>query len=319
MTSRISVFTVAITAAFMLASPTHAQTSTAPAAQPAAKTAKQSTFASPEEAGAALAGAVRARDPKALFATVGPPSESWILSGDPVADRADWGHFLELYDKKHAIVRDGDAKATLTVGDDAWPFPAPLMKKGERWQFDATAGREEVLKRRVGRNELDTIQTLLAVVDAQREYASADSNHDGLHDYARLFMSSPGKKDGLFWVAAKGEPQSPLGPLVAEAAIKGYAATGKGSRPFQGYLFRMLTAQGPEAPGGAYDYLVRDKMIGGFAVIAWPAKYANSGIMTFVVNHDGVVYQKDLGADTAARAAKITKFNPDKTWSRAQD
>jgi hypothetical protein len=319
MTSRNSFFTAALTVVLTLAMPAYAEQPAAPAPQAAAKATKQSTYATTEEAAAALAGAVRALDPKALLTVVGPRSESWIFSGDPVSDRADWKHFLELYDVKHAILLDGDAKATLTVGNDAWPFPAPLVKKDGRWRFNSEAGREEVLNRRIGHNELDTIQTLLAIVDAQREYAAGDSDHDGLHDYARRIRSSPGKRDGLYWAAAEGEPQSPLGPLIAEATAQGYVPSGEGPKPYHGYLFRLLTAQGPDAPGGAYDYLVRDKLIGGFAVIAWPAKYASSGIMTFIVNHDGVVYQKDFGDATTTLVAKITRFNPDKTWSRSKD
>ncbi len=315
MTSRKSCFSALLTVVVALAMPAHAETPAAPAQPTAAKPARQATYATAEDAAAALADAVRAQDRNALLAVVGPASETWISSGDRASDLEDLKHFLELYDAKHALVRDGDAKATLTIGADPWPFPAPLVKKGDRWHFDAQAGREEVLKRRIGRNELDTIQTLLAIVDAQREYAAGDS----LHDYARQFRSSPGKKDGLYWAAKEGEPQSPLGPLVAEAAAKGYVASREGPSPYHGYLFRILTAQGPDARGGAYDYLVRGRLFGGFAVIAWPAKYGNSGIMTFVVNHDGVVYQKDLGDATAARAAKISRFNPDKTWRRAQD
>lgn len=319
MTSRNCAFTAALTVVLALAVPVQAEQPAAAEQHATAKAAQQATYSTAEEAAAALADAVRNQDPKAVLTVVGPRSESWIFSGDRVSDLADWKHFLELYDAKHAIVADGDAKATLTVGDDPWPFPAPLVLKSNRWQFDPEAGREEVLKRRIGHNELDTIQTLLAIVDAQREYAAGDSDRDGLHDYAQRFMSSPGKRDGLFWPAPEGEPQSPLGPLIAAATAKGYVASGDAPRPYHGYLFRMLTAQGPDAPGGSYDYLVRGKLIGGFAVIAWPAKYDNSGIMTFVVNHDGVVYQKDLGDTTATRATKITRFNPDKTWKRAQD
>jgi len=316
MTSTNAFFTSVLTTVLMLAMPAHAEQ---PAAPPARAAAKQSTYSTPEKAAEALASAIRTKDAKAVYAVVGPPSERWIPSGDPVADRASWARFLELFDRKHAVVMDGDAKATLTAGDDAWPFPAPLVRSGGQWRFDAEAGREEVLKRRIGRNELDTIQTLLAVVDAQREYAAEDSDHNGLHDYAKRIRSSPGKRDGLYWVAKEGEAPSPLGPLIASATAQGYGASGEGPTPYHGYLFRLLTAQGPDAPGGAYDYLVRDKLIGGFAVIAWPAKYANSGIMTFIVSHDGVVYQKDLGDATAARAAKVLRFNPDKTWTRTQD
>ncbi len=205
------------------------------------------------------------------------------------------------------------------MGADAWPFPAPLVKNAAGWHFDSEAGRLEILKRRVGRNELDTIQTMLAIVDAQREYVRVDNDKDGFSTYAKLFRSSPGKKDGLYWPAAPNERQSPLGDLVAQATLDGYKESAAAPTPYHGYLFRMLTAQGPSARGGALDYLVRGKLFGGFAVIAWPAKYANSGIMTFIVNHDGVVYQRDLGEDTAARAAKITRFDPDKSWKRAQE
>jgi hypothetical protein len=319
MISRNSFSTAVLAAVLALAVPAYAEQPAAAAQPTAAKAAPQLTYASAEDAMTAFADAIRAQDRKAVLAVAGPASEQWISSGDPVADRADWKHFLELYDAKHAIVRDGDAKATLMVGDDPWPFPAPLVKKGEKWHFDAEAGREEVLKRRIGRNELDTIQTLLAIVDAQREYATGEGDHNGLHDYAKHFMSSPGKKDGLYWAVREGEPRSPLGLLVAAAEAKGYVASGDRPTPYQGYLFRMLTTQGPDARVGAYDYMVRGNLIGGFAVIAWPAKYANSGIMTFIVNHDGVVYQKDLGDGTSDLAAKIKSFNPDKTWTRAQD
>ena len=308
-------FAAALTLAVTFAMPVHAQ---APAAPAAPKPAKQATYATPDEAAAALAAAVRAADLKALLEVVGPSASSWLSSGDKISDRDDWQQFLKLYDAKHAIEPNGTGKATLIVGNDAWPFPAPVVKKGERWRFDANAGREEVLNRRVGRNELDTIQTMLAIVDAQREYATANYDANGYHDYAKRFFSSPGSKDGLYWETKAGERASPLGRLVAEAGSHGYAAAGSTQTPYHGYLFRLLTSQGPDAPGGAYDYLVKDKLIGGFAVLAWPAKYANSGIMTFLVNHDGVVYEKDLGDATATEAAKIKRFNPDKTWKKSK-
>jgi hypothetical protein len=319
MTGRKMTWAAALGAALALATPVFAQApATAPATPATAAHAGLMVFATPEEGAAALAAAVRAMDPKALVAVVGPSSKEWIFSGDKVADRARWKQFLELYDTKHAIEMSGDAKATVTVGDEAWPFPAPLVKTANGWHFDAEAGREEVLKRRVGRNELDTIQTLLAIVDAQREYARVDYDKDGFPTYARRFRSSPGKKDGLYWPAAANEPHSPLGDLIAEAAREGYKEADAAPQPYHGYLFRMLTAQGPAARGGAFDYVVRGKLFGGFAVIAWPAKYANSGIMTFMVNYEGVVYQRDLGDDTAKLAAKITRYNPDKNWKPAQ-
>lgn len=308
MTSRIVAFAAALTAVMALG-----------AGAAVASPSGQASYATPEQAAEALAASARTQDINALLGVVGRTSGDWLQSGDSVADRADLKRFLDLYETKHALVTDGDAKATLTVGLDSWPFPAPLVRKGGRWRFDAEAGREEVLKRRVGRNELDTIQTLLAIVDAQREYAMVDRDRNGLHEYAKRFFSTPGKQDGLYWITSAGEPLSPLGPLVAAATVKGYVASDDGPTPYNGYLFRMLTAQGPDAAGGAYDYLVADKLIGGFAVIAWPAKYGNSGIMTFVVNHAGVVYQKDLGEATPARAAEVTRFNPDRTWTRQQD
>jgi hypothetical protein len=285
--------------------------------------AKPMVFATPEAGAAALAAAVRASDADALVKVVGPDSKSWLFSGDKVSDRADWKHFLELYDAKHTIEKVSDDRVGLSVGPDAWPFPAPLVKTAAGWHFDADAGREEVLNRRVGRNELDTIQTLLAIVDAQREYARVDYDKDGFPSYAQRFRSSPGKKDGLYWPTAPGAPLSPLGDLVAKATREGYvhakdAKADDTPTPYHGYLFRMLTAQGPAAKGGALNYMAHGKLFGGFGVIAWPAKYANSGVMTFIVNYEGVVYQRDLGEDTAARAAKIGSFNPDKSWKPAQ-
>jgi hypothetical protein len=295
----------------------------AKAAKPAAaapKAAAQRTFASPEEAAKALVDAVKAADAKAVLEVAGPKSRSWIFSGDDVRDRADWKRFAEAYDKKHAVTKEGDRKAILVVGEDDYPFAAPLVEKGGKWAFDAEAGREEVINRRVGRNELDTIQALLAIVDAQREYASTDADKNGLSDYAARFVSSEGKKDGLYWPTKDGEPLSPLGPLAAQAVREGYGgkgATGK-PQPFHGYFFRMLMKQGANAAGGKYDYMVNGRLFGGFAVVAYPATYGVSGVMTFIVNHDGVVFQKDLGPNTASVAQKMQAFDPDKTWNKAQ-
>jgi len=275
---------------------------------------QQRTFASADEAAAALAEAVRSADANNLLAVVGPASKSWIFTGDSVADRADWKRFLEGYDKKRTVTPKGDAKAILTVGDDDWPFPAPIVKKAGKWSFDTNEGKEEVINRRVGRNELDTIQVLLAIVDAQREFAQS---HDGV--YAKLFRSTAGKQDGLYWPTKAGEKPSPLGELAAEASRDGYGGKASGKvDPFHGYTYRMLTSQGRSAQGGAYDYVANGRMIGGFAVLAYPANYGLSGVKTFIVNHDGVVYEKDLGAGTAEAAAKITKFDPSKGWEKAQ-
>jgi len=292
-----------------------AQGKPAPAAASAAKAGAQKSFATPEDAAAALAAAVRAGDVNALIEVIGPASRNWLSSGDKVADRNDWAVFLAAYDKKHTVTRPNDMSATLEVGDDAWPFPAPLVKKADRWMFDAEAGGEELVNRRIGRNELDTIQTLRAIVDAQREYAATDADHNGITSYASKFASSPGKKDGLYWPTKAGEPRSPLGALVAQAVRQGYGGSKSGPQPYHGYLFRMLTGQGKDAPGGKYDYMVKGYMFGGFAVVAWPASYGNSGVKTFIVNHDGVVYEADLGPATASEAAKMTLFNPGKGWT----
>ncbi len=318
MTCRISALAATLAASLALAIPALAQAPATPAKPAAVADAKSAVYATPEDGAAALAAAVRAQDPDALLVVVGPSSKSWLFSGDKVSDRADWTHFLELYDAKHTLDKAGENRVVLSVGADAWPFPAPLVKTAAGWHFDAEAGREEVLNRRVGRNELDTIQTMLAIVDAQREYARVDYDQDGFPTFAKTFRSSPGKKDGLYWPTPPGEHQSPLGDLVARASEQGYVKSDAGPQPYHGYLFRMLTAQGPAARGGAFDYMVHGKLFGGFAVIAWPAKYANSGIMTFIVNYEGIVYQRDLGDDTAARAAKITRYNPDKSWTPAQ-
>lgn len=289
------------------------------AAQAAAQHVAHSAFATPDDAALALAEAVRSGDPKALLAVVGPDSGSWLFSGDDVADREDWKKFLAAYDEKHRITEEENGQATLLVGDDDWPFPAPLVHKGGGWAFDAEAGREEITDRRIGRNELDTIQTLLAIVDAQRDYATEDLDGNGINDYARHFISTKGKRDGLYWPVAEGQPPSPLGPLVGEAARMGYTGKkdqGDPPQPYHGYLYRMLTAEGKNSPDGAYSYLVGDMMFGGFAVVAYPARYGASGVMTFIVNHNGVVYQKDLGEGTDATAGAMHSFNPDSSWTR---
>jgi hypothetical protein len=282
--------------------------------------AAQRKFASASDAATALAEAVRHESAKEVLSVVGETARSWLITPDDVADREEWRIFLAAYDAKHSV-DEKDGKALLSVGQDAWQFPAPIVRdKAGKWSFDAAAGREEILNRRVGRNELDTIQSLLAIVDAQREYAAADADGDGLKDYAARFASAPGKKDGLYWETAPGEPPSPLGPLVAQAVLEGYAEKVKAGKvqPYQGYLYRMLTAQGPHAAGGAFDYMLNGHLFGGFAVLAYPADYGVTGVKTFIVNHDGVVYEKDLGASTANLARRIKRFDPDKSWTKTQ-
>ena len=271
----------------------------------------QQTYKTPETAVDALVAAARSGDQKATLTVLGRDGEDIISSGDNVFDDAVRQRFIASYDAKHQIAMQGDSKAVLVIGDSDYPFPIPLVRKGGQWSFDTDAGRREILYRRIGHNELDAIQTCLAYVDAQNEYAEKDRTGAGV--YAERFVSDPGKKDGLYWPAAQGEEESPLGELFAAASRQGYR-TGEGRAPYRGYYYKILTRQGPAAAGGAADYIVSGKMIGGFALVAYPAEYRNSGVMTFLVNHNGTVFQKDLGPKTAELAEAITSFNPDPTW-----
>lgn len=279
---------------------------------------EQQTFASPQQAVEALVAAVRTGEPDQLLHIFGPGGDKLVRSGDRIADKEARERFVNAYVKANKIVMDAGDKAVLVIGDHAWPFPIPIVKQGAAWHFDTAAGEEEILDRRIGRNELSAIQVCRAYVDAQREYASQDRNGDGLLEYASRFRSSPDRHDGLYWPAGENEPASPLGPLMASAQAEGYGTkrvAGHKREPYHGYYYRILTRQGKDSPGGAYDYVVRGHMIGGFALVAFPAKYGASGVMTFIVNQDGVVYQKDLGPDTATIARRMTEFNPDKTWT----
>jgi hypothetical protein len=278
--------------------------------------AKQKTFASPEEAVKALIDAAKAGNQEELMAIFGPAAREVLSSGDAIEDKAVRERFIKAYGAKNALVRDGDAKAVLQIGTEEWPFPIPIVKKGQQWSFDTKKGKEELINRRIGRNELNTVQTCLAYVDAQREYAAKDRDGDGLFEYAQKFVSTPGTKDGLYWEAKAGEEESPLGDFAARATQEGYKKTSNKPIPYHGYFFKILKAQGKNAPGGAYDYLVKGRMIGGFGMVAYPANYGVSGVMTFVVNHDGIVYEKNLGKDTAKIAQAIKLFNPDKTWRK---
>ncbi|HVO83866.1 MAG TPA: DUF2950 domain-containing protein [Syntrophobacteria bacterium] len=279
---------------------------------------RQESFASPEDAVKALVDALKSNDTKALSAIFGPDSRDLVFSGDPVADKTRRERFVSYFEEKNRLEEVSADKVVLHVGDDDWPFPIPVVKRGNTWRFDPKEGREEILARRIGRNELSVIQVCLAYVDAQREYASKDRNGDGLLEYAQRFGSTPGKHDGLYWKAKEGEEESPLGPLAAEAVREGYSGKKSADKPipYKGYYYKILKGQGKDAPGGAYSYVANGKMIGGFAMVAYPATYGSSGIMTFLVNHDGIVYQKDLGKRTEAIAAKMTLFNPDKTWKK---
>ncbi len=285
----------------------------------AAGKAKQETFASPEEAVKAMIYAVKSDNQEQLIAVFGPIAKQVLSSGDPVEDREVRERFLNAYDAKNTLISEGDTIVVLQVGTEGWPFPIPLVKKNQGWFFDTKKGREELSNRRIGRNELSTIQTCLAYVDAQREYAAHDRDRDGLLEYAQKFISLPGKKDGLFWETKPGEEESPFGNLFARATREGYKKTDSKPIPYHGYFFKILKAQGKNSPGGAYDYLVKGRMVGGFAMVAYPANYGVSGVMTFVVNHDGIVYEKNLGKDTVKIARTIKRYDPDKTWKRATD
>jgi hypothetical protein len=272
----------------------------------------QIAYPAPLAAVEALADAVRRDDTAQMRKLFGDEYRKLVPTdaGDGAALRKT---FIETYDKGRKVVMDGDAKAILEMGDKGWTFPVPLVRSGDGWRFDIVAGADEIRDREIGRNELAVMQVLLAIVDAQQEYFAADPMKTGAPHYARRLLSTPGKKDGLYWEGKPGEAESPLGELVAHAQADG-AARAEG---YHGYHFRLLYAQGPNAPGGAYDYLVKGRMLGGFAVIAWPVRYGETGVMTFMVSHDGVVYEKDLGAGTAAAAGQIAKFDPDKSWSKA--
>jgi len=285
------------------------------------KQTAQRTFKSPEEATNGLIDALKLNDTKELMAIFGPAGKKIVFSGDEVNDKAERERFVKAYEEMNKLEAQTDKKEILIVGNQEWPFPFPVVKKGETWIFDTQAGKEELLNRRIGRNELNTIQTCLAYVDAQREYVIKDRDNDKLLEYAQKFLSSPGKKDGLYWETKEGEEPSPLGPFAARAVREGYAPKGHGDKPTpnHGYFYKILKAQGRNAPGGAYDYVIRGRMIGGFALVAYPAEYGTSGIMTFIVNHEGVVYQKNLGKKTGKMAEAMTKFDPDKTWKKVEE
>jgi hypothetical protein len=292
-------------------------TSAAVAQTKAAATGPQ-RFASPEEAVQALAYALRGMQFNDVIGVLGPEGRSLVWSADMVENRARIDAFIREFETAHRVERQGDAKAILYVGKDDWPLPIPIARSGKTWSFDTRAGKEEILNRRIGQNELSVIQICLAYVDAQREYYREPRDGSGILKYAQKIRSTPGLRDGLYWDTRKDEPLSPLGPLAARASAEGYKKRGAGAGPaaYHGYYFRVLTSQGPDAPGGAYDYVARGHMIGGFALVAFPAEYGVSGIMTFIVNHDGVVYQKDLGRDSTALGRAMKAFNPDATWSK---
>jgi DUF2950 family protein len=277
----------------------------------------QQRFKTPEEAVEALVKAARSGDSKSVVSILGPGSQELVSSGDPVEDAEVRKEYLAAYDAGHRIVSEPGKPSVLVIGPDNWPFPIPMVQRDGQWIFDVPAGREEVLARRIGRNELSTIKAMLAYWDAQQEYADMNKSKSGQAVYAQRIVSSPGKKDGLYWPTSGNEKPSPLGEAVADATQRGYRP-GAGE-PYHGYRFKILLRQGPTAPGGAVDYIVKGDMIGGFAAVAYPAEYGNSGIMTFIINHEGDIYEKDLGEGTARIAPQMTTFNPDHTWKKVVD
>jgi hypothetical protein len=285
-----------------------------------AKSVQQKCFASPEEAVNALVAAVKANDKNDMLAILGTGGKELISSGDEVADETGREKFIKAYEGENNLEKASDEKMVLHVGKDDWPLPIPIVEKNNAWFFDTKAGKEEILNRRIGRNELNVLDVIHAYVDAQHEYASKDCKGRGVVEFAQKFISSKGKHDGLYWDAKEGEEMSPLGPLVAQASGEGYAKkTGVVNfAPFHGYYYKILKAQGKNAAGGAYNYVVKGKMLLGFALVAYPAQYGNSGIMTFIVNQEGVIYEKNLGKNTERIARAMKKFDPDKTWEKAE-
>ncbi len=286
----------------------------------ASATPRQSGFNSPAEAVHRLVKAVKSNDNKALKNILGPGSGKLISSGDPVTDQRDRDRFIQLYDEKNSLEQKSSGKVTLTLGKDDFVFPIPLVRKGSTWMFDTRAGRTEILNRRIGTNELAAIEVLKSYLEAQREYVRKDHDGNGVLEFARKLNSTPGTRDGLYWETKEGEEPSPFGPLVAKADCEGYGDQFRAEtiKPFHGYYFKVLMKQGMNAEGGAFDYLANDRMVLGFALVAYPARYRASGVMTFIVNQGGVIFQKDLGKTTARIAEEMTQFDPDKSWKRVE-
>jgi hypothetical protein len=286
--------------------------------EPAPAETGPKTFAAPPDAGAALLAAAKTADRNALLAIFGNDSANLIFSGDPAQDKLAFENFVKAYQTMNRWRNQTDGSEILVVGADNNPFPIPLKKNtGGLWFFDTSAGKHEILARRIGDNELATIDVMAAMADAQAQYLS--QRHDGVKQYAQKFFSEPGKQNGLYWESAEGQPKSPLGPLVAYASAQGFNPQSSKQQPFHGYFYRILTKQGADAKGGAKDYLVDGKMTGGFAFIAYPEKYGDTGIATFLIDQSGIVYQKDLGKTTQEIAMAATEYNPDKTWIAAPE
>ncbi|MGZ4999219.1 MAG: DUF2950 domain-containing protein [Methylomonas sp.] len=297
----------------------HAETST-PAVPAQANNVQAKNFQNPDDVAKVFLEALEENDKDQLLALFGSQDSELLSSGDEIEDKNNRLDFVNLAKEKMVTEKLGEDKAIIHVGNTDWPFPIPLVKKADSWQFDTAQGRQEILNRRIGRNELSTVAAMRGYVEAQFDYANADRDGDGVSEYAQKLRSEPGKFDGLFWEAEEGQPQSPLGPLIAEARAEGYKLKDGSEKPspYHGYYYRILTRQGPNAPGGKYDYVINGNMIAGFGLVAFPVQYGSSGIMTFIVNHQGKIYQKDLGPKTAETVEKMKEYNPDSTWEPFQ-
>jgi hypothetical protein len=290
---------------------------------PAIAAPPQRLFSSPEDAVKALTEAVNAKDNTALDQIFG-PSVKDLRSGDEVQDAIEFVEFAKYLAQKSDLIKENDSKMNLHIGNENWPFPVPIVKYNDKWFFDTDAGKEEVLNRRIGEDELTAILVCRAYVKAQREYVLKDWDGDGIFAYAQKLRSDAGKRNGLFWRSSRGEALSPLGELVAQAWHEGYKKNRKAFKenkpsPFHGYYFKILTGQGKNVPGGGYNYIVNGNMVGGFAMVAFPSNWGASGVMTFVVNQQGKVYEKNFGPDTAKIAQKMNLYNPNKTWMPVKD
>jgi len=295
-----------------------AQSQSKPSA-PTADASAQKTFETPQQAAEALIQAAERFDVPALLGIFGPEGKDFVSSADPVQDKNIAEAFAAMAHKKKAVSLDpkNPSQASLSVGDDDWPFPVPIVKKGGKWHFDSKAGHDEILFRRIGANELDAIQICRGFVEAQKEYASEVHDDSGINQYAQKILSTPGKKDGLYWQNADGTPGGPISEGIARAIEEGYSASQRSS--YHGYYFKVLKGQGPAAPLGQLDYVIKGIMIGGFALVAVPAEYRVTGVKTFIVSYDGIVYEKDLGPDSLNIARNMERYNPDKTWHRTDD
>ena len=276
-------------------------------------------FKSPEAAVSTIITAVREYDAAKALAILGPDAEEIIFSGDKVEGKEGAADFVRKYDEKHRLEIVSPTSATLIIGNDDWPFPIPVVKSGKSWFFNVAAGKEEILNRRIGEHELNVIQVMQAYVEAQLEYASKDRDGDGVREFAQQIKSDEGRKNGLYWPVKEGEELSPFGPLIAEVRSEGDDVNSNKPQPYNGYYYKLVTRQGEKAPGGAYDYVVNGNMILGFGLVAYPAKYGASGIMTFAVNQEGIVYEVDLGEKTVEIVTGKIKYNLDKSWQKVSD